>query len=93
MLSNKKRLEIANICYANVSSEFASFCNPKFRGPNFTWSNFVDMCANWAPLWMMQNYVNGNEKDINALAIKYTREIANTMLDHSGFLGDDNASN
>ena len=37
MISDKKRLEIANVCYANVAGEFAMFMNPKCRGPNFTW--------------------------------------------------------
>lgn len=37
---SKKALQIANICYANVSALFAMFTNPKYRGPNFTWDWF-----------------------------------------------------
>lgn len=88
MLSDKKRLEIANICYANVAGEFATFCNPKFRGPNFTWEHFAEMCEEQAHIWMMTNLVKGSEKEINKTAAKYAKEIATTLLRHSGFLGD-----
>jgi len=38
--------EIALICYACVSSNFAIFCNPKNQGCNFKWENFVNMQKN-----------------------------------------------
>lgn len=45
MISDKRRLQIANVCYANVAGEFAIFCNDEMRGPNFKWENFSNMMA------------------------------------------------
>lgn len=45
-----KEQEISLTCYAIVSTNFALFLNPKFRGPNFTWEEFplmmAEMCHN-----------------------------------------------
>lgn len=88
MISEKKRLEIANVCYANVAGRFAMFCNDQFRGPNFRWDNFVDMMVKDADLWMMIHNVRGNKKDINETAVQYAREIAERLVKHAGFVGE-----
>jgi hypothetical protein len=80
MLSAKKRLEIANICYANVAGEFAMFNNPKFRGPKFTWERWIEHCEDAAEGWMFINDVSGDMKQIVALAREYAKEIAERLV-------------
>lgn len=81
MISNVKRLQIANVCYANVASEFAMFNNPKYGGPNFTWEWFIEYCERNADLWMMIHVVRGNNKqEIADTAKKFAREIAETLV-------------
>lgn len=81
-LSQKKRLEIANVCYANVSSEFAMFNNPKYRGPNFTWEWWVTHCGKNADLWMSIHDVKGDKALIDSVAKEYSLEIATKLVDH-----------
>ena len=88
MISDKKRLEVANVCYANVSSMFAMFCNDAYRGPNFKWANFCDMMVREADLWMMIHNVRGNKDEIHDLARQYAHEIAERMIKQSGFVGE-----
>lgn len=87
-LSQTKKNEIANVCYANVSSWFASMCNPLSRGENFKWGKFVEMMVNMSNDWMFIHHVHtkGNKVQINQIANDYTREIAERMLESSGFL-------
>ena len=86
MISDKKRLQVANVCYANVSGMFAMFCNDTMRGPNFRWSEFPNMMAREADLWMMLHNVQGNKQEINETAVQYAREIAETLVTRSGLL-------
>lgn len=80
MISDKKRLEIANVCYANVAGEFAAMHNPKYRGSNFTWERFIERCKSNADLWMMIHHVRGNKQEINETAKQYASEIATTLV-------------
>ena len=80
MLSDKKKLEIANVCYANVAGEFAMFTNPKYRGPNFTWESFVDGCEKHADLWMFIHHVTGPKKLVTETAKQYAKEIAARLV-------------
>ena len=80
MISDKKRLEIANICYANVAGEFAMFNNPKYRGENFTWTWFIQHCEDEADLWMMISNVRGHKASIRHAAKNYAKEIAETLV-------------
>ena len=82
MVSAKKRLEVANICYANVAGEFAMFNNPKFRGPNFTWEWWIGHCEEAAEGWVFINDVRGDRKQIVPLAREYAKEIAERLVDH-----------
>ena len=79
-LSDKKRLEIANVCYANVAGEFAMFTNPKYRGPNFTWEWFIEHCEENADLWMSIHNVCGAKKLIDETAKQMAKEIATTLV-------------
>lgn len=83
-LSDRKCEEIALICYANVCSNFASFCNPKNRGPKFSWTEFADMMENYADSWMFVHHVKGDREQVNTLARKFAREIAEGMLRRAG---------
>ena len=80
MISDKKTLEVANICYANVAGQFAMFTNPKYRGPNFTWEWFVEHCEENADLWMQIHNVRGNKEEINKTAKEFAKEIAERLV-------------
>lgn len=84
-LSDKKRLEIANICYANVAGSFADFCNSEMRGPNFSWANFPAMMVRQSSTWMFLNSVRGDNETIAFTAAQFAHEIATTLLDRSRF--------
>lgn len=79
-ISDKKRLEIANVCYANVASRFAMFNNPKYRGPNFTWEGFVQYCEEYADEWMFISNVRGHKETIRSTARQFAKEIAETLV-------------
>lgn len=85
-LSKAKQNEVANVCYANVVGRFADFCNPENRGPNFKWGDFVDDCIEYSDLWMIIHHVAGDRKYVNALAKQYAKEIAELVVDRSGFI-------
>lgn len=82
-MDDLKRLEIANICYANVAGWFASFTNSKYRGSSFQWRKFPDMMSRHALTWMYLHSVSGKAEENNALASKFAHEIATTLLEHS----------
>ena len=81
-LSQKKKLEIANVCYANVVGQFAMFNNPKFRGPNFTWESFIQRMQDEADLWMGIHNIKGNKQMVNDCAKEFAKEIATTLVGH-----------
>jgi len=80
MISEKKRMQIANICYANVAGQFAMFNNPKYRGPTFTWDRFPDDCERLADTWMMIAHVRGDKETINQTAKTFAKEIAEILV-------------
>ena len=84
-ISSKKRLEVANVCYANVSGMFATFCNSKYRGPNFKWSNFSEMMVRDSETWMHIHNVRGSKQEINALAKEFAKEIADHLISEAGY--------
>lgn len=89
MLSEKKRFYIANICYANVCSAFASFCNPKYRGENFKWKDFEGMMQDKAEgLSLMYDFDIRNKADKEEAKIlfkQYSKEISHMLMSRSGF--------
>jgi tRNA(Ile)-lysidine synthase TilS/MesJ len=82
MISDKKRLEIANVCYANVAGEFALFCNPKYRGPNFSWEWFIEHCEKSADLWLMVSSLHKEsaKEAVKEMARNFAREIAENLV-------------
>lgn len=82
MISETTRLKIANVCYANVAGQFAMFCNPKFRGENFTWKWFVKHCEENADLWIiLSGYrFRSPKEEINSEARQMAKEIAETLV-------------
>ena len=79
-ISKTKRLEIANVCYANVAGSFAMFTNPKARGSNFSWEWFIDWCEKSAKDWMFIHNVWGHTESINSTAAQMAREIAEQLV-------------
>jgi hypothetical protein len=76
MVSDKKRLEIAKVVYANVASDFALFMNPKYRGEKFTWDTFVAMEEERSSEWMFIHDVKGNKVEIAPIAKTYAAAFA-----------------
>lgn len=85
MISDKKRLQIANVCYANVAGDFAMLTNPKYRGPNFTWECFPAMCETNAEGWMFIHGISSsgakNEHEVKQTAKQNAKEIAQRLVD------------
>ena len=83
MISDTTRLKIAHVCYANVSSRFADFMNPKNRGENFTWPWFIQNCRENADLWIMVGpyKFRGDKREIYELAVTMSEEIAHRLVD------------
>lgn len=80
MISDKKRLEVANVCYANVAGLFAMFSNPKYRGQNFSWDLFIEHCEESSSDWIFIHNVRGHKESINQLAKSNSREIAQRLV-------------
>jgi hypothetical protein len=83
MISDKKRLIISNICYANVAGEFALFINPYYRGPAFTWNWFITHCEGNADLWLLLHDIHN--KTMIKLARELAVEIAKNLVGKAGF--------
>jgi hypothetical protein len=79
-ISKTKRLEVANVCYANVAGRFAMFSNPKYRGPNFTWEWFVEHCEENSQDWMFIHNVRGHKETIYTTAKQFSKEIAERLV-------------
>lgn len=87
MLSAKKQLEIANICYANVIGYFVDYdLLHKRSQANIDWNSFPDKMARWSQNWMWLHGVKGNRSRIIETAEKYAREIANEILTRAELL-------
>ena len=88
MLSEKKQYYIANICYANVCSAFANFCNPKYRGENFKWKDFEGMMQEKAEdLSLLYDFGIQSKQDkeeAKVLFKQYSKEISHMLMSRSG---------
>jgi hypothetical protein len=95
-MKQEQKTRIANICYAVVSDNFAMFCNPKYRGENFTWDKFVDMqadkCRLQVKLQTPESKDPKKDKEIEDLAEKFGREIALKMVTVAGFINKESAN-
>jgi hypothetical protein len=68
-LSERKQLQICNIIYANIASEFACMMNPRYRGPKFNWDSWIERIDRWVPIWLGMNLIN----DQNPAYVKFAR--------------------
>lgn len=50
MIPTKRMMYIELFCYSFVSHMFSCMLNPKYRGPNFKWSDFVEQMYNSTPI-------------------------------------------
>jgi len=89
-LSQSKCYEIANVCYANVSSWFSSMCNPDNRGPNFKWENFSQMMVNMSDSWHLIHHIKGDKIAVKQHINQYAKEISDKMVKQSGFISEQN---
>ena len=84
-----KETQIANICYAVVSGNFAMFSNPKNCGPNFQWSRFAEMQEDmlstdiWIYIPVPRN--KASKQEIVDTAARFGREIAERLVTRAGF--------
>jgi len=76
-LSSSDRDRVALICYATVSHLFATFQNPKNRGPNFTWELFIDIAERHVSTQISLNLLVRKSK--MALAEQHARITANAI--------------
>ena len=81
MISDKKKLEISCCMYANVSARFATFCNPAYRGENFTWEKFIKHCEDNSVNWVFIHHIRGNKEEVNKVAATYAKEIAERLVE------------
>lgn len=89
MTSDIEQLRIANIIYANVSSDFALLCNKDMVGINFKWSKFSDMMVNRSADWIWIHDTSLKSPVNDELAKQYAREIADRLVSLSGFLDEE----
>jgi hypothetical protein len=85
-LSDKKKMEIANVCYANVAGDFAMFTNEKCRGPSFKWEDFPQMMERSAQYWMMIHAVYDprvSGAEVDECAASMAREIAEKLIERA----------
>jgi hypothetical protein len=89
-MNQNKRYQIANVCYAIVSGNFAMFCNPKYRGDKFKWENFADMQKEHCELhvWLHIQIPKDQKikKEIEETAANFAYEIAENLVTRAGFI-------
>lgn len=87
MLSDKKYNAVCLCCYSTVSHMFAVFHNFKYCGVNFTWEHFPEMMEKQCAAQVHLNVLSSStkqEKEIEALAAKRGREIAEELIKIQG---------
>ena len=89
-LSTVKQRHISLIVVSIVGTQFAMLCNPKFRGPKFTWNKFEGMVSGIVEsnLFIYLNHKQVTQEELD-FALNECRYRCQTMLDFSGFLNDD----
>ena len=80
-MSPNKKKDVALACYAMVSGTFAMMNNPKYRGPNFRWSNFPEMMAERCEVEIFI-YVKRCDAEVESYAAECGREIATRLVSH-----------
>ncbi len=84
-LSQKKKFEIANICYACIAGEFADFCNERNRGLNFSWAKWIVSCENKVPSWIAFHSALANNPNVILTAKEYSKQISTELVQRAGF--------
>lgn len=79
-MSKKDQIEL--LCYSYISSMFAMFHNPRYRGKNFTWDKFPEMCVTHCQeqIFLSLNISPKFEKRYKNIAKAISLEIANRMV-------------
>lgn len=86
MISEKNMDKVSLVCHATVAHMFAMFCNAKYRGDKFTWSNFPDMMASQCDTQVFMANIKGKDQEaIKEHARKTGYEIAKRMVEQAGF--------
>jgi len=85
-LSDRQRLEIANICYANVAGMFADLCGRALRGHTVDWQGFPERCQRHSESWLWIHHARANTDAGRAAAKEFSKEIADNLLWHSEVL-------
>ena len=80
VLSQQKICEIENVIRAYIASEFATMCNPVYRGPNFTWPSFIDRCERMADLWVWQSAIKGKKSLVDEYVKKFSKQNASYLV-------------
>jgi hypothetical protein len=81
---SKKAMQIANICYASILSEFVMLLQSSDRGKNFTWTGWAANCEKSSRNWMYIHDVKGDKAEVNELARQYSKDIANRYISNIG---------
>ena len=86
MISNRNMDRVSLVCHATVCHMFAMFCNPKYRGPNFKWSQFPEMMkAHCTDQVFMANIRGRDQQAIFEHAEETGYQIAKKMVEDAGF--------
>lgn len=86
MVSDKNMDRVSLICHATVCHMFAMFCNPVYRGPNFSWANFPEMMMKQCRQQVhMANIRGRNQQAIYDHAEQTGFLIAQRMVTDAGF--------
>lgn len=75
------------IATAIVAEIFATFINPKMRGPNFKWEDFPDLCVKFGRICLR------DDKELYESKLReleeYTRTIAKHYVEEAGLCGEE----
>ena len=87
-LSDRDRNRIDVCAYATVSTMFAAFCNPKFRGPNFQCTKFTELMVERVPMQIHLSIKvpKYKQKLYEEYAEQSAKAISESLLRESGFL-------
>ena len=75
-LSRTQELFVEKMCLTVVGEMFASFHNPKFRGPNFTWGGFPDLVSNLCAQQIAIHSNSRNRVKMEEYAATFSRRLA-----------------
>ncbi len=80
MLSQRKQMQISEIILANVAADFAFMMNPKYRGPKFTWDDWLERIDKRCEIWLGINMTNKMRPEYVQFARKRGKEFASNLV-------------